>query len=65
MHLYYKRVVIMCLADEILVKKALQGDDVGAEAFGVLMEKHQDTVYNLCSRSVGSTTDAQDLSQET
>jgi RNA polymerase sigma-70 factor, ECF subfamily len=38
--------------------------DLGAEAFGVLYDRHAGAVYGLCRRMVGSTALADDICQE-
>lgn len=48
--------------DETLVRRYLDGDPA---AFGVLVERHQTRVYNLCLRIVGNPEDARDAAQDT
>jgi RNA polymerase sigma-70 factor, ECF subfamily len=45
-----------------LVRRFLDGD---ASAFGVLVERHQTRVFNLCLRILGNREDAFDAAQET
>ena len=47
--------------DVVLVKETLSGD---REAFVVLVDRHKNTIFNLCYRMTGSYQDAQDISQE-
>ncbi len=49
------------LADEILVEKALAGDDT---AFGLLVQRHQQDIFHLVLHFVKNPDDAQDLTQE-
>jgi RNA polymerase sigma-70 factor (ECF subfamily) len=49
------------LDDEILVKKALQGD---VKAFNRLVLRYQDTAYNVAYRIMGNGDDAADVVQE-
>jgi RNA polymerase sigma-70 factor (ECF subfamily) len=49
-------------ADEVLVRRYLDGE---ASAFGILVERHQTRVYNLCLRVLGNREDAFDAAQET
>lgn len=49
------------LADEILVEKALAGDDT---AFGHLMQRHQNAVFRFVLSFVKNPEDAEDLTQE-
>lgn len=48
--------------DAVLVQKARQGD---TEAFGVLVERHQDGLYHLTHSLVSSADEAKDLAAET
>lgn len=48
-------------ADEALVAQAQRGD---AAAFGLLVERHQDALFNSVSRMVSQRQDAEDLAQE-
>lgn len=48
-------------ADEVLVAKARRGD---ARAFGLLVERYQDALFNGICRMVGQREDAEDLAQE-
>ncbi|MBU2568196.1 MAG: sigma-70 family RNA polymerase sigma factor, partial [Elusimicrobia bacterium] len=47
--------------DVVLIKEALSGD---GEAFAVLVDRHKNTIFNLCYRMMGNYQDAQDISQE-
>ena len=47
--------------DDLLVAQAQRGD---AEAFGRLVERHQDALFNGICRMVGQRQDAEDLAQE-
>lgn len=47
--------------DEDLVRRFLAGD---TSAFGVLVERHQTRVYNVCLRILGDPDDARDASQD-
>ena len=49
------------LADETLVEKALTGDDT---AFGLLVLRHQQDIYQLALHYAKNPADAQDLTQE-
>lgn len=48
--------------DSKLVALALHGNK---DAFRILVERHQDAVYDLCLRMLGSRQDAEDVTQET
>ena len=48
-------------ADEHLVRRYLDGD---ANAFAILVRRHQARVYNLCLRVIGDPDDAADAAQE-
>jgi RNA polymerase sigma-70 factor (ECF subfamily) len=48
--------------DSRLIQEALDGRP---DAFRGLIEKHQDMVYDLCLRMLGSAQDAEDVAQET
>jgi len=48
-------------ADDVLVAQAQRGD---AAAFGRLVERHQDALFNGICRMVGRREDAEDLAQE-
>lgn len=48
-------------ADELLVVQAQRGD---AAAFGLLVERHQDALFNGIHRMVSQREDAEDLAQE-
>lgn len=48
--------------DAVLVERAQGGD---MSAFGLLVSKYQDKVYNTCWRMCGHVEDARDLTQET
>lgn len=50
------------LSDEELVEMAKAGDD---EAFGILVQRYQDRIYNLTYRYVNNEEDALDLTQDT
>ena len=47
--------------DDVLVARTMAGD---REAFGELVARHQDAVYNLALRMSGSHAEAQDAAQE-
>lgn len=47
--------------DKAIIEQVLAGDN---NAFGVLVERYQDKVYNLALRMCGNTDDAFDLAQE-
>jgi RNA polymerase sigma-70 factor, ECF subfamily len=47
--------------DEDLVRRYLSGD---AQAFGVLVERHQTRVYNVALRVLGNAEDARDATQD-
>lgn len=49
-------------ADGSLVRRFLDGEP---SAFGVLVERHQTRVFNLCLRILGNREDASDAAQET
>ena len=49
-------------ADESLVRRFLDGE---SSAFGILVERHQTRVFNLCLRILGNREDAFDAAQET
>ncbi|MDO5553137.1 MAG: sigma-70 family RNA polymerase sigma factor [Planctomycetia bacterium] len=49
------------MSDERLIQQTLAGD---ADAFGHLVEKYQDRLYNTVYRIVGTAEDAQDVVQE-
>ncbi|MCK4658226.1 MAG: sigma-70 family RNA polymerase sigma factor [Phycisphaerae bacterium] len=49
------------LEDAVLVERARGGD---VEAFGLLVSKCQEKVYNMCWRMCGHVEDARDLTQE-
>ncbi len=51
----------MSAEDHQLITECLQGDPT---AFGVLVRRYQDRLYNTVYRMVGSTEDAQDVVQE-
>lgn len=53
--------VITGISDQDLVAGALAGD---GEAFGVLVERYERAVYNLCLRMLRNTEDAKDATQE-
>ena len=53
--------VITGISDQDLVAGALAGD---GEAFGVLVERYERAVYNLCLRMLRNVEDAKDASQE-
>lgn len=48
--------------DRALVAKARRGD---REAFGDLVRRHQDRIYNMCYRMCRDASDAADMAQET
>jgi len=48
--------------DAVLVERVRDGD---MEAFGLLVAKYQDRVYNTCWRMCGHVEDARDLTQDT
>ena len=48
--------------DAILVESAQDGD---VDAFEALVKRHEDSVYRVALRMLGSRADAQDISQET
>jgi len=48
-------------ADHELVARAVEGD---GEAFGLIVRRHQDRLYNVVYRLLGSAEDAQDALQE-
>jgi RNA polymerase sigma-70 factor (ECF subfamily) len=48
--------------DEDLLRRSLGGE---SEAFGLLIERHQDRVYRVCLRIAGNPEDAHDAAQET
>lgn len=50
------------MSDERLIKETLSGN---TEAFGILMGKYQNRLYNLAIHLVDSPDDAQDIVQET
>ncbi|RJP79816.1 MAG: sigma-70 family RNA polymerase sigma factor [Candidatus Zixiibacteriota bacterium] len=50
------------VGDEELVQRGRQGD---AQAFGLLVERYQDPIYTLVSRTLGDPVRAQDVAQET
>jgi RNA polymerase sigma-70 factor (ECF subfamily) len=49
-------------SDDLLIKLCLEGDK---EAFGFLVKKYQNAVYNLCYHIIGNFADAEDLAQDT
>lgn len=49
------------VADAVLVRAARSGD---LDAFEILVRRHQDAVYGVAVRMLGSAADAQDASQE-
>lgn len=53
--------VIAGISDQDLVSGALAGD---GEAFGVLVERYERAVYNLCLRMLHNVEDAKDATQE-
>lgn len=50
------------IADEVLVKKSQSGE---LAAFGELVQRYQERIYNLSLRMLGTYEDARDASQET
>lgn len=55
-------VMVVRVADRVLVDAARAGD---VEAFEVLVRRHEDRVYRVAFRLLGSDADAQDATQET
>ncbi len=51
----------MDVSDKVLVKRCRDGDTA---AFGVLVERYQDTVFNLLVKTTASWHDADELTQE-
>ncbi len=51
----------MAATDAELVHRTLQGD---RRAFGILVERHKDTVFSLTRRLMGNRGDVEDLAQE-
>lgn len=49
-------------SDRSLVLRTRQGDD---EAYGELVTRHQNQVFNVCYRLLGERREAEDMSQET
>ena len=47
--------------EQTVIRRVQSGD---AEAFALLVEAYQKTIYNLCLRMTGNRADAEDLSQE-
>jgi RNA polymerase sigma-70 factor, ECF subfamily len=52
---------VLELADEELVRLAQDGDQ---DAFGELVNRHQDNTHRLCLKMLGTTEDAEDHAQE-
>lgn len=50
------------MAEEVLVERARRGE---MEAYGLLVERYQDKLYNFILRLVGHRDDAADIAQET
>lgn len=48
-------------SDEILVQRALQGE---VAAYGLLVRRYQQRVFNVCYRVLGNVQEAEDLAQE-
>ena len=58
---WYSKVTGEDVSDEKLIEKTLSGE---VEAFGELVEKYQDRLYNTMFRIVGNPDDTQDVVQE-
>ncbi len=54
-------VSVTALPEATLIERALQGDH---RAFGELVRRYQDAVYNVCYRMLGDPHEAEDASQE-
>lgn len=52
----------LVIDDVVLVERSRKGD---MQAFGTLVTKYQDRIYNLVLRMVGRASDAEELAQET
>ncbi len=52
---------LACLPEHTLLERARAGE---REAFGELVRRYQDAIYNLCYRMLGNAADAADAAQE-
>lgn len=56
-----ENVPVMEPSDEILAQRALSGD---SDAFMILVERYQNTIFHVALRMLGDSHDAEDLTQE-